>query len=495
MFRVKRIAQVSVVAVLIGCLVGGALAKGGGGSHGGGGHGGGGQGGGGGMHSGGSMHASAMHSSGHSSDMRSGGNHSSGMSSAMARSGGGPSSNHMASAGTGSRNSSFRSSDMGSNRHGDGGRQSSFRSADNASQFSNSGQGNHPHNANYDRVVAFMNDRGNDRGDHGNGRGMDRGGNRDGGSRDGMNDRGNTLGNNWGDNRGNDHSGDRGNWGHNGDFHSRFASGDNRFDRHGDNLHGNFRHNADSIRRDFRDRHDVPFRTGWWDHRRFDHGFGPWASNWWWNRPWYWWGWSTAPYLDSWLAFGWDQPCYWDYGPGGYVTYNYGTNQFYQQDQPPAPAGDYYKQVYDLAHSASSVSTDDAAKSDWLPLGVFAVTKAGRQDENWLIQLGVNKQGVLSGTYYNQVKDAAHPLEGMVDKTTHKAAWYFADGTENPMVFETSVDNLTEPQTTVMVHFGPGDVGVWQMVRLERPEAAQNEGQNGQPGHEALPTPPQHQLP
>jgi hypothetical protein len=377
----------------------------------------------------------------------------------------------------------FRSGDMGSNRHGDGGRQASFRGADSFAQFGNrgpgdQGRGERAHNANYDRVVAFMNDRGNDRGSFSN------------------NDRGN-------DHR-NDGRNDRGSFGRDGDFGNRFDNGNNRFDRHGDNFHDNFRQNADFIRRDFRDRNDVPFRTGWWDNRRFDRGFGPWAFNSWWGRPWYWWGWSTAPYLDSWLSFGWDQPCYWDYGPGGYVTSNYPSNQLYQTYLPPVsaqpqmPVSPNYKQAFDLAHSAPAANQDDAAKSDWLPLGVFAVTKAGEKDENWMIQLGVNKQGVLSGTYYNQAKDSAHPLEGMVDKETHKAAWYFADGTENPMVFETSVDNLTEPQSSVMVHFGPGDTGVWQMVRLERPEAAQNQGheaQQGQQGNEALPTPPQHELP
>jgi hypothetical protein len=193
--------------------------------------------------------------------------------------------------------------------------------------------------------------------------------------------------------------------------------------------------------------------------------------------------------LDSWLAFGWNQPCYWDYGPGGYVYYNYPSNEFYQGGQPYQPANTYYQQVYDLAHSAPELSKDDAAKSDWLPLGVFSLSKEGKKEENWTVQLGVNKQGVLSGTYYNQANDGAHPLVGMVDKTTHKAAWYFADGSSDKMVFETSVDNLTEPQSTVMVHFGPGDAGVWQMVRLERPEASENQ----QP--EALPTPPQHELP
>ena len=140
--------------------------------------------------------------------------------------------------------------------------------------------------------------------------------------------------------------------------------------------------------------------------------------------------------------------------------------------------------MYDLAHSAPAVSEADAAKSDWLPLGVFAMTKENRKDENWTVQLGVNKQGVLSGTYFNQENDGAHPLAGMVDKETHKAAC-----SNNQMLFETSVDNLTEPQSTVMVHFGPGDSGVWQLVRLERPEASENQKP------EALPTPPQHELP
>jgi hypothetical protein len=400
------------------------------------------------------------------------------MSSAMARSGRGPSSGQMA----------FRSADMGSNRHGDGGRQTSFRSGDNLARSGDWSRGDHPHNANYDRLMAFMNDRGNDRG--------------------------NALGNNWGDNRGNgrdgnrggDNHADRGNSGRDGNFNARFASGDNRFDRNGDNFNrDNFRHNADSIRRDFRDRHDVPFRTGWWDHHHFDHGFGPWAWNGWWGRPWYWWGWSTAPYLDSWLAFGWNQPCYWDYGPNGYANYNYGPSLGYQTNlpspsdealpQPQAPVAPNYTQAYDLAHSAPAVDVKNDAQSDWLPLGVFAVTKPGKQEENWMVQLGVNKQGVLTGTYYNQEKDSAHPLVGMVDKDSHKAAWYFADGTENPMVFETSVDNLTQPQTTVMVHFAPGDMGVWQMVRLERPEATENQGQPAPQGNESLPPPPQHELP
>jgi hypothetical protein len=149
----------------------------------------------------------------------------------------------------------------------------------------------------------------------------------------------------------------------------------------------------------------------------------------------------------------------------------------------------YYQQVYDLAHSAPTGNQGETSKGDWMPLGVFAVTKPGQQQEDRMIQLAVSKDGVLSGTYYNKAKDGAHPILGMVDKQTHKAAWYFGDDTFGGLVFETSVDNLTEPQSTVMVHFDPGDVGVWQLVRIERPEATEyGQGDQGQ-------TQPEHSLP
>ena len=35
----------------------------------------------------------------------------------------------------------------------------------------------------------------------------------------------------------------------------------------------------------------------------------------WRNDPWYWWGGCSAPLLTTWVDFGWNCPCYWDYGP------------------------------------------------------------------------------------------------------------------------------------------------------------------------------------
>jgi hypothetical protein len=220
--------------------------------------------------------------------------------------------------------------------------------------------------------------------------------------------------------------------------------------------------------------------------------------------------------LDAWLPWGWTQPCYWNYGPGGYVYYQnnyypgvaypggyysdrYGADTYgnygaiYQGDQAgevlPAPAPTPlptqtvnvpYQQVYDLAHGAPSLTPEEADKLEWLSLGVFSVTKAGDNDESRTLQLAVNKQGVLSGTYFNQ-KTGAHPLVGMVDKQTQRAAWYFADGEFSNMVFETAIHNLTQSETTMKVHYDSDDSGVWQLVRLEHdgapgPAGAKSQG-------------------
>ena len=37
--------------------------------------------------------------------------------------------------------------------------------------------------------------------------------------------------------------------------------------------------------------------------------------------------------------------------------------------------------------------------TDWLPLGVFALTKSGQTKSDVTIQLAVNKQGIIRGNY------------------------------------------------------------------------------------------------
>jgi len=250
---------------------------------------------------------------------------------------------------------------------------------------------------------------------------------------------------------------------------------------------GKFDHQwADGVRRnwnnDWRKRHghhdwdwyrgrnwrDVPFAYGWWGGRR-NFGFN-YYWNGWWNDPWFWWAPCTAPLLTTWIDFGWNYPCYWDYGygPGAYVTYY--NDAVYVGGQRYATELDYYAQVRNLARSVPTLTQNELAGIEWLPLGVFAVTQPGQQQATELMQLAVSKDGILSGTLLNQQTGQARPLQGMVDEATQKAAWMFADSPTDALVVETSLYNLTEPECTALAHLDAVNTEVWRLVRLKQPQ-------------------------
>jgi hypothetical protein len=263
---------------------------------------------------------------------------------------------------------------------------------------------------------------------------------------------------------------------------ARFFS--NRNSNNRDRNNGNWSQFSNSVRSDWsrRDRGDLPFVYGWWgNHGNRWPGFSPFAYSRYRDRPYYWWGWTPAGRLTDWFVFGWNRPRYWAYGDGGNI-YCQDDYVYYDGDRY-LPVSDYYQQIYDLAHSVPKIDDQSAQNMEWAPLGVFAVAKDDRQsdEQDRTIQLAVNKDGVLSGTFYDTKNGQAHPLTGMVDEHTQRAAWSFADDEQPKLVFETSIFNLTKPESTMMVHYGPRerDTEVWHVIRIERPEASQQANSSG----------------
>jgi hypothetical protein len=224
-----------------------------------------------------------------------------------------------------------------------------------------------------------------------------------------------------------------------------------------------------------RDRDNLPFRFGWWNSYGWNNWpiWSPWRYSRWQNRPYYWWGWTPANALTSWIVYGWDRPRYWAYGPGGNIWYE--DNYVYYDGNRYLPVNDYYQRCYDLAHSVPEYDQATAENMDWRPLGVFGVVADDRDGSTGerTMQLAVNRDGVIAGTYFSEGNNQVRPLSGMVDKTSQRAAWIFADGEDDRTVFETSLFNLTKSDTSMMVHFGPNpdETEVWHLVRIERPEA------------------------
>jgi hypothetical protein len=178
----------------------------------------------------------------------------------------------------------------------------------------------------------------------------------------------------------------------------------------------------------------------------------------------HWWRHASWAALGGWVAgSSWESPAYYDYGEGIY----YEDEQVYVNGRPVASAEEYYRQASELAASAPPAQ---ATETEWLPLGIFAVSRATATDSNVLLQLAVDKNGIIAGTYYNTSTDIGRPVRGKVDKKTQRAAWTFSDGKNSDVIMETGLFNLTQDQTEALVHFGKNRTEKCLLVRLDQPK-------------------------
>jgi len=175
-----------------------------------------------------------------------------------------------------------------------------------------------------------------------------------------------------------------------------------------------------------------------------------------------------VPTLTTWFTWSSETPYYYAYGPSGNVYYD--NNVVYVNGQQYATGQQYYEQAAQLAQEVPEYSNSEPDEMDWLPLGVWALTKEGVSASNILIQLAVNREGVIAGMAYNETTGVTHPLEGSVDATTQRAAWRMSDGTNEDLVMETGLFNLTESETIALMHYGPEKTQEIVMVRMDQPE-------------------------
>ena len=152
--------------------------------------------------------------------------------------------------------------------------------------------------------------------------------------------------------------------------------------------------------------------------------WGAFAPGWYGGYPGAWWPGKWAMAATAWAAWGWGtagsycgcsgEGAYYDYG--GNVTYEDET--VYYGDQPVASAEQYYDQAEQLADTGQT-----AQNEEWLPLGVYAViTEPTQTQTDKVIQLAVNKEGVIRGNLHDALADKVIPVVGAVDKKTQRVA-------------------------------------------------------------------------
>jgi hypothetical protein len=162
------------------------------------------------------------------------------------------------------------------------------------------------------------------------------------------------------------------------------------------------------------------------------------------------------------------EPVYYDYG----TTIIYEGDTVYQDGQQVGTAEEYYEQAETLAGTGQPVQDEVApAADDWLPLGVFAVTRDGESQSSRLFQLAINKTGAIRGNYEDTVTGNVEPINGSIDKKTQRVAWTIGDNTT--IVIETGLSNLTMDEAPALVHFAADNTQQVLLVRLQDPEEEQ----------------------
>jgi hypothetical protein len=120
-----------------------------------------------------------------------------------------------------------------------------------------------------------------------------------------------------------------------------------------------------------------------------------------------------------------------------------------------------------LAGAAPAAETNQNAQ--WLPLGVFGLMPTGQKSPQMVFQLAVDKNGVIRGNYYDPATKTNEAVEGAVDKKNQRVAWHVAGNKD--MVIETGLYNLTQDESTALIHLGPDRTQQDLMVRMKQPEA------------------------
>jgi len=215
---------------------------------------------------------------------------------------------------------------------------------------------------------------------------------------------------------------------------------------------------GDAIRNNF-------YRNGWYGGRGwYANHFNAWWPGGWWGG----FGWGMGVGMLTGLAWG-DLAGWGGYGAAP-VSYNYGSTVCYQDDgvyvqgNRVGTAEEYAAQATALATQGGS-DAKIAAEDQWRPLGIFALARAEETNPSTFMSLAIDKDGLLRGNYYDAVSDTTMNITGKVDKKTQRAAWTLGD--KKTPVYEAGLSNLTQQQTTILVHRDGGKVEQMLLVRVQ----------------------------
>jgi hypothetical protein len=184
-----------------------------------------------------------------------------------------------------------------------------------------------------------------------------------------------------------------------------------------------------------------PFTPAWYaQHPNAWHVTHPYANGW---------AVATTAALSSWLGWAYaSEPSY------------SSTTIVYEDAPEEEEASETVEQVY-VDASPSDVALPSG---DWLPLGVYSLVASPDQPPMQIVQLSVDRQGVIRGVHYDAMTNTSQNVVGSLDRETQKAQWTLES---NPnLAFRTGIDQLTQSEGIVEVSL-PSGVQQWHLMRME----------------------------
>ena len=162
---------------------------------------------------------------------------------------------------------------------------------------------------------------------------------------------------------------------------------------------------------------------------------------------------------------------------GGGVYYDYEDNVTYVEgnvyygDEVVATEEQYYNEAEEIAATGGETENEE-----WLPLGVFAFIKEpGQTETDKVVQLALNKEGVVRGNLQDMLTDKVTPVSGAIDKETQRVAIQL-EGVDD-VVIEVGLYNLTNDEVPILIHFDENRRQSATLIRLKNPE---EENANGE---------------
>lgn len=156
------------------------------------------------------------------------------------------------------------------------------------------------------------------------------------------------------------------------------------------------------------------------------------------------------------------------------VSYNGGN--VYINGDTAGTEQDYYNQALALANSGAQYATTaeqdpnaTVSADQWQALGVFSLVQQGQTESNMLLQLAINKQGIIRGNYFNQLTQESSQVYGSLNKETRRIS--FTIGQNNNTVFDTSLADVSKDDAPVLVHYSATNTQPMMLVRVQQPKS------------------------